>query len=654
MEWIQEEYKPCFDEIVKAVEAEWKDERGIAWFTPHGPNHNRAVERNVRALCAPAVDSPSCPSPMERFILSAASWLHDMGACPPVFRNCPRLAGEKPHKLEERARYEHHVITADYIKGDKTLLAKMADARDQFASAIAIVSFYHRRREPLGNCPEFRLVSGQPARLRLLSALLRLADGIHISSDRCSNVEYQLMMMGPMPWESQFHWLKSFAVSEIRLDHSNNRIQVQIDVPQTDGPSAAVWRSLSQYLAQHIRLELEEELDDVNKVLALYQGFPTYWKVDSIVQEVPGFPSERAEQLKQVLHDKEIAASPNAGRVLDAVLATVSGILYHRDRTPPADLVKELAAFRERFVERFIDDRPCHVALVRVKDMLAQCLATNVGPDQIIEDLKRRLENIRGARHAASVLPDEEVRRRLEAADRIFVFAYSSTVGRVLSCLSESWKASVEIIVGECRTKSKYTFNNRPLYLDGLEYAKLLHEKGLINITMVPDTEIASRLAGLTAEDAARSLVLFGANGVRAVDGLYGYSAGHRMIALVARRCKVPVWALTESIKIGRFRPCPELLRGDEWFSTHGPTREELERYSIRLSNLREDAIPFREIDLLVTERGEVAGDAASALRTLQEWSGYWDSIFGIGSSMRSSEGATGEDVGDLVASHGK
>ena len=360
--WIEEEFENCYQEIVKVVKAEWKDQTGIHWFTPHDARHCAAVEKNIKLICESVKGTNTYPAKLERFILSASAWLHDLGMCPTVFRYSPRI--KESSDKEEQARRLHNLISSDYIKGQnkqylfevEKLKAEALKVGEEISSSVSIVSNFHRRKENLLKCPVKRFVARQSVRLRLLAAILRLADGIHISFDRCSNIEYQLMMMGPMPWESQFHWLKSFAVSKIFLDPPNHKITIQIDIPSVYAREVDEWKRISRRLSNYLCLELEEELTDVNKVLVINE-YPAYWKVDSDIQAVPGYNEERAEQLWDVLHNKEIASSPNASRVLNAVLDTIEGIV-NSDRELE-DKVKILQDFDERFIDRLVSARSC-------------------------------------------------------------------------------------------------------------------------------------------------------------------------------------------------------------------------------------------------------------------------------------------------------
>lgn len=72
--WIGEQFKKNYDDIVSNVERQWKDPKGPAWYTPHGPEHNRTVEKNIKSFCPFMHDRESNnPNDIERFILSASA-----------------------------------------------------------------------------------------------------------------------------------------------------------------------------------------------------------------------------------------------------------------------------------------------------------------------------------------------------------------------------------------------------------------------------------------------------------------------------------------------------------------------------------------------------------------------------------------------------
>lgn len=640
-QWITEKFQKPYDDIKKEVVDIWERSKAKQdWYTPHNADHNEGVERWIKKICEPILKLKDheeiYPNPTERFILSTAAWLHDMGMCPEVYKSkeaerlIDQLKSNEP--VEDKARRIHHKISADYITRKYTSFGEKENENENkiLAAATSIVSLYHRKREYILKCPETRVVGEISIRLRLLAALLRLADGLHIGSERCKSIQYQIMMMGPMPWEAQFHWLKSFAVSGIDLNHEKHCITIQVDIPYVTGEESVQWDRLSNSLGQDLKREIEEELDEINKILAINGGFPTYWDVKYSVHQIPMGDLDREKQLMDVLQNKEIAHSPNAGRLFQSVKDEVLHLL----NDSLENVIESVKKFKDDFLRRILEERPCHVALVRIDKLLDAFIDE---PDQqgidsvksILSNMDEQIESNKISINALDSAEGKDLKERLCSAKEIYLFAYSVTVEKFLSTFNKTQAENKTLIIGECRPKTSYAFNNVPLYLDGFEYAKLLTGKYFKEIQIIPDIEIGSRLKMSKKEE---SVVLLGANGLNIAEKKFGYSAGHLMVCQSAQKLGIPIIVITDSIKIGAFKVKQNLQRETEWFCSYRPIIEELDKHSIVLKNIREDLIEMQDIDWLITNKGcvKIKENIDAATKKITEWKEFWDNHFDL------------------------
>ncbi len=439
--------------------------------------------------------------------------------------------------------------------------------------------------------------------------------------------------MGPIPWESRFHWLKSFAVSNINLNREKKIIEIQIDIPVFPYPilerkegveekeeKIEEWKALSTSLAETIKLEFEEELNEVNKVIVYYEDFPLFWGVYYSIQFIPGYQAERTRDLWEVLNNSEIINSPNAGRVINALLKMLEGIATQGippQNFLPGDIKSRLQQFKDEVLGGFIAKRPCHVGLRNISKILEEELKKKIDSADDCKRVTTRFQKIYEEYQNIKFDPTrsyyDELKKLISGRKGFLLYGYSSSVASLLSIFCKD-KKNVEIIIAECRSKPRYSFENKPLYSDGAQYALLIKNEGFSKIRIIPDTEVATIL-DINFKKGGSSLyaILLGANGISEEDGSCGHSGGHLNMTIIGRHFEIPVVIIADTLKIGELKPNPELKRGEDWFTTYQPLVAELKTIGVSFSATREDIIPGNMIDLLVTEEGSIP------LKTLSE-----------------------------------
>lgn len=138
------------------------------------------------------------------------------------------------------------------------------------------------------------------------------------------------------------------------------------------------------------------------------------------------------------------------------------------------------------------------------------------------------------------------------------MFGSSSIVLAALKDLPNSVKEQLSIYVAECRGKTQYNSRNEIKYSDGLKYATDLRKAGFVDVVIVPDICVGNLVArGLIDK------VVFGANGID-MNGGFGHTAGHLTIAVVAKHFGVPVYVISDLMKLGELEWEPELVREGE------------------------------------------------------------------------------------------
>lgn len=121
----------------------------------------------------------------------------------------------------------------DYLT-DPANLIQMKTGATAIAFAVILFSKYHRRSENLDSCPVDRDVWGHFVRLKLLAAIFRLPDALHIDRTRFPEAEFESLRLSPEFTETnRMHWIKSYIINTIRIDPSRYTVTIQADFPES-------------------------------------------------------------------------------------------------------------------------------------------------------------------------------------------------------------------------------------------------------------------------------------------------------------------------------------------------------------------------------------------------------------------------------------
>lgn len=173
----------CLNQIEVAVAKTWKSV-AMPWFTDHGPAHSRRVARYANQLAGcPYIPEALRLTVVERFILYAACWLHDIGM--QDLTHAGRLG--EPTFDYARVRHEHPDRTAELLLEDRSSFGLPADD-PVLAEAVAEVARAHGTHTYTGAVRGMRddpmIVCNEPVRGPLLACLLLIADELDLRHDR--------------------------------------------------------------------------------------------------------------------------------------------------------------------------------------------------------------------------------------------------------------------------------------------------------------------------------------------------------------------------------------------------------------------------------------------------------------------------------------
>ena len=661
-EWLIESYNELFNVLKLNTKEYISKETDQEFYTKHDESHCHNVEKMIKALVG---KSNVILTHLEKFLLSCAAWTHDLGMndelAKDYFKDKYPSSNSTKH-LKDR-RKEHHNISCWYLEQNpnKIFCSEQYEYIDEkeikhhfykIVRAISIIIQFHRKVERLDFCPEERSIKGEAIRLRLLAALLRLADTLHLDSSRYDSTNYRMVQIGSFDRVSRLHWLKSFFVTNVYLNEVNLSIVITLDLPdpymfenyealrnkfsdfllkeKTEKEIANLKRGISN-LEYIISSDVREELASVNKVFSKY-GMPTYVNVIMETVYTRGYRKQEYDEMKEVLNELSITFSPNTSNVIKRAHLSLSALA--------TETCKDDGEFERKFEQifRHLDNikkqRPCHVGLKKIVDLMEELrsqIRKHYAETNKQDEYKKRLNelvNYIKKRREIAFETIQGLHEKIvpESIKNIIVIGYSSTVMSVLEKVAKSnrfERSQINVFVLEAATKRRLMHSNLMEYNDSINYAREISNLDFFNIFIIPDAGLATLLNvknhtcvnGCSTEQdiiSTNTILLIGVNGIDIKNGSCAHSSGHLSAVLIAKSHKIPVIIVADSFKIGVIEWDLSATRDSEWLTTQWVFKDDLSSRNIALLNYREDEIGIHYITNIYTDIGIF--DSAEAL----------------------------------------
>ena len=220
----------------------------IPYYTDHGVEHSKRVTKKLDMLIT---ESGISLTSYESFFLLVCCWCHDLG----MFLN--RKRGETP----EHTREIHHLRSAEAVEK----LEDMFGLNTFELSIVKEICTAHREI-PLNSLSTEKHIGDECIRLRLLAALLRIADECDVDYRRAPQAIFW-QYRDLIPKISLPHWKKHFPISSIYF--SRHRASIILSVQFSQELSSFVEQNKIAHL---IKKELHEELKTVEEVF----NYPSY------------------------------------------------------------------------------------------------------------------------------------------------------------------------------------------------------------------------------------------------------------------------------------------------------------------------------------------------------------------------------------------
>ena len=650
--WIEStHYEKLFNNLKANIDAYLTEGPDREFYTKHDSIHCQNVEKMIKALVG---RSTVVFSDLEKFLLSCSAWTHDLGMSKELaddyFKD--KFPNDDPLIHSQKRRREHHNISCWYLEQKSESIFKPLPQEPDGQSfhvgklvrAISLINQYHRKIERLERCPEHRSLKGEVVRLRLLAALLRLADTLHLDSSRYDAHEYRMVQIGSFDRVSRLHWLKSFFVTNVFLDNEKLSIIITLDLPDPymfEDFDASDFYSPTNYseeterrverlkkgirnLEYIISSDVSEELASVNEVFSR-NTMPSYVNVEVETVFNRGYRMQDYDEMKEVINELGITFSPNTSNIIRRALQSLMA-LANKTYADDQDFIRQFDQVREHLKSIKIA-RPCHVGLGKIVDFMIE-LKTHMEDNQSSnkrEEYTRRLKNLVKEIKKSRKEAFEKIESQLEKiipplTQNIILIGFSSTVMSLLKKIKTTEKfqkkdGKINVFVLEAATKKRLMHNNLLEYNDGINYALEISELKIFSLYILPDAGLASMLSirnhpcgddckleeNITPEN---TVMLIGVNGVDTITGNCAHSSGHLSAVLIAHAFDIPIHVVADFFKIGEIKWNLSAPRNTAWLTTQFIFTDELTHRKVKQRNYREDEIPIKYISKLFTDVG--------------------------------------------------
>ena len=266
---LGEKFASKLNTIEQEANTIWKKgELYHVYYTLHGLDHSNYVITILEKLIK-GLDPQDNLNETEFFCLLSAAFLHDVGMQCKYPNDVERaeqisITKKRPYTFQDLIRDEHHKRSGKYIK-DNSKNLKLDPIE---AECIKLISEGHRQTKLESAEYNDQPIGLNRVRVRLLSALLRLADELDITYERAPETLYDILK-NDIPDYSRVQWLKHYYTSGILINtqqETNGKKKTSIEI-HCQYPDEDVGRKITEVL---ISKPIEETLSEVRLILLEY------------------------------------------------------------------------------------------------------------------------------------------------------------------------------------------------------------------------------------------------------------------------------------------------------------------------------------------------------------------------------------------------
>ncbi len=262
------DYQSKLDIIEQEAKKIWvKGELYHVYYTLHGLDHSNNIITILQKLVN-GLNSEENLNETEIFSLLSAAYLHDVGMQCKYSDDTEKAikiseSKRRPYTFQDLIRDEHHLRSRRYIKEH----AKDLKLDHIEAECIGLISEGHRKTKLDTKEYDDSPIGFKSIRIRLLTALLRLADELDISYTRAPETLFDILK-NEMPDYSRLQWLKHYYTSGVLFSSQevNGKKKIFIKI-HCQYPNDDVGRKITEVL---IYKPIEDTLKETREIFLEY------------------------------------------------------------------------------------------------------------------------------------------------------------------------------------------------------------------------------------------------------------------------------------------------------------------------------------------------------------------------------------------------
>ena len=596
---LSQDCQQRFEEAEKLAYGIFKDPEGryvpLPFFTPHGTLHCQVVEAFLDEILSSGTDPNKdfIPNSEEAVFLLAGVWIHDIGMMYGIY------PGEQASDLvnnpdfSAKLRNEHEIRTTRHILNEWRLECNWSYEEK---AILANICHFHRKKNNINDFVPAVItgkITGEPVRIKVIAALLRIADACHVDKSRAPGNLRALYDSLGMPPEEVCYWGQPELVSRVRFQHRDGKIVIESLVPEPFDFKRGKFDF--EEIIELIRKDIVEELESVKTVLLAY----TNTALKEVTKEVNILPVLDIEAPRRCLGvwpyflKKSYSATEGAVSLAQMLLFEIA----------ETDNFGKAWQMRIRgMIQEVIRWRPYDVVVFKLQNEINEILSKEQSDSPIQERLKVHLREflINICRHSNRMA--ERAIPLVKPEDVLFLYGYSLNIVKFLQTIKRSHVGAVYTV--DSRSSNTY------LQFDPHEDEQIiafLRENGFEDRS-IRLNELSQILEDLGRTKTPRK-ILIGTHSVLEIDNNGDYyilcEKGCKGLCLIGRDGGAEIIAFAETNKFVDL----EKKEYIESVVAEGFTYRQ-ENGSMGVASGRErlgiwmDVIPKSLIDYLITEKG--------------------------------------------------
>lgn len=587
-----------FKEAEKLADGIFDDPEGryvpLPFYTPHGTLHCQAVESFLNEILSTGSDliKDFIPNSEEAMYLLSSAWIHDMGMMYGIF------AGEQAGDLGNnpdlwiKLRNEHEIRMTQHILNEWRLECNWSYEEK---AILANICLYHRKKYKIEEFAPKVIkghITGEPVRIKVIAALLRIADACHVDRSRVHGNLRALYDSLGMPPEEVCFWGQPELISKVRFQHPDGKIIIESLIPNPIDFKRGKFDF--KEIIELVRKDIMEELEGVQTVLLPYTN--TAFK--EVTKEVNILPALDVKAPKWCLGvwpyflKKSYSATEGAASLAQMLLFEIA----------------ETANFGEPWrvrirgmIQEMIRWRPYDVVVFKLQNEINKILSQKKAGSPVQERLKVYLEKFLEHIFTKCKKMTKRAIPLIKPEDVLFLYGYSINIVKFLEAIKRTHSGAVYAV--DCRPSDNYL----QFYPhEDEQILEFLRENGFED-HYIKLIELSQILDDLGRTNTPRKIIL-GTHSVLKMDNGEHHllcKKGCKGLCLIGRDGGAEIMAFAETSKFVDIEKKKDIdfdaVQGFSYRQENGSVGVTTNQKSL---GIRMDVIPKSVINYLVTENG--------------------------------------------------